>query len=160
MANLYGYNSNQGTINQLLRQKDNIENLIQQYSQPQQPIQNIINTVGIEFEARILKDDEDINNCFISRKTMFLDKKNKKVVIKELDGKISEEYEIVIPLDEKDKKILELENRLKEMEGKINDKYSEHNGTTNEQQQSNTNGNEFVKPTTKTNGKSISRTTE
>ena len=33
-------------------------------------------------------------------------KKNKKVIIKEVDGKISEEYEIVLPLDEKDKKII------------------------------------------------------
>ena len=44
MANLYNYGPNQGMINQLLRQKDNIDNMISQYSQPQQPIQNIINT--------------------------------------------------------------------------------------------------------------------
>jgi hypothetical protein len=120
------YNPNQNMINQLLRQRDNVENLINQYSQP--PVQNIINT-GTDFEARILKEDEDVSNIFINKRTMFLDKQNKKVIIKELDGKISEEYEIIIPLDEKDKKIMELEKRLEEMEGKLNDEYSEHNRT-------------------------------
>ena len=90
------YNPNQQMINQLMRQKDNVENLISQYSQP--PVQNII-TTGTDFEAKII-DDEDINNILINKRTMFLDKKNKKVMVKELDGKISEEYEIIIPLDE------------------------------------------------------------
>ena len=119
MANMYGFN-NQGMLNQLMRQKDNIDNLINQYSQPQQPIQNIINT-GTDFEARILKDGEQIENILISKKTMFLDEANKRLVVKEVDGTISKEYEVVVPLDEKDKKILELESRLKEMEGKLNE---------------------------------------
>ena len=46
--------NNQTMINQLMRQKDNIDSLIQQYSQPI-PVQNIINT-GVDFEARILKE--------------------------------------------------------------------------------------------------------
>ena len=89
------YNPNQPMINQLMRQRDNIENLLNQYSQPQMPVQNIINTAGIEFEARILGDDEQLENILINKRTMFLDKKNKRLAIKELDGKISEEYEIV-----------------------------------------------------------------
>ena len=105
------YNPNQQVINQLLRQKDNVENLLNQYSQP--PVQNIINT-GTDFEAKII-EEEDVNNILVSKRTMFLDKKNKKVLIKEIDGKISEEYEIIVPLDEKDKKILDLEKRLKEL---------------------------------------------
>lgn len=106
--------NNQAMINQLMRQKDNIDNLISQYSQPS-PVQNIINT-GVDFEARILKDNEEAENTYVSRRTMFLDKKNKKLLIKETDGTISEQYEIVLPLDEKDKKILELEKRVKELE--------------------------------------------
>ena len=42
-----GYNNfypNQNMMNNLLRQKENIENLINQYNQPQVPVQNIINT--------------------------------------------------------------------------------------------------------------------
>lgn len=154
------YNPNQAMINQLLRQKDNIDSMLTQYNQPQQPIQNIINTnSNISFEARILKDDEDAENIFINSRTMFLDKKNKKVFIKELNGKISEEYEIVIPLDEKDKKIIELEERLKEMENKINE-HTEFIRTDDEQQQSVANGNEFIKSATKTSSKSIPKSTE
>lgn len=129
---------NQSMYNQLLRQRENVDNLLNQCSQP--PVQNIINT-GTDFEARILKDGEDVSNVFINRRTMFLDKTNKKLLIKELDGSISEEYEIVIPLDEKDKKILELERKLKEMEGRVNE-YSEHTRTNTEQQESFSNDNE------------------
>lgn len=112
---MYSYNQNQGLINQLERQKDNIDNLLYQYSQPS-PVQNIINTVT-EFEARFIKDD-DISNIPVMRKTLFIDEQNKKISIKEIDGTISKEYEIVVPLDEKDKKILELENKIREMERK------------------------------------------
>lgn len=134
------FNPNQQMLNQLLRQKDNVESLISQYSQP--PVQNIINTSPTEFEARILKDDEEIDNIFVSKKTMFLDKKNKKLIIKELDGNISEEYDIIIPLDEKDQKILDLETRLKEMEERINE-YSKPYESVNDEQKSNSNDNEY-----------------
>ena len=107
------YGINQPMINQLMRQKDSIDNLISQYSQP--PVQNIINT-GSDFEARILKENEEVKDILINKRTMFLDEFNKKLSIKEVDGTISKEYEIVIPLDEKDKKILELEKKIKEME--------------------------------------------
>lgn len=68
--------NNQGMINQLMRQKENIENMITQYSQPPAPVQTIINTGSnnFEFEARILKDDEDISNIAIMRKTLFKSK--------------------------------------------------------------------------------------
>lgn len=138
--NSFGF-SNQSMLNQLFRQKDNIENLISQYSQPQAPVQNIINTSNsTDFEARILKENEQIENILINKRTMFLDETNKKLTIKELDGTISKEYEIVIPLDEKDKKILELENKLKEMEGKY--EHSKSPSTNNKQQKSVSNDNE------------------
>lgn len=146
MPNLYGQNYNM--MNQLLRQKDNIDNLINQYSQP--PVQNIINT-GADFEARILGDNEEAENVLINKRTMFLDKKNKKLLIKELDGKISEEYEIIIPLDEKDKKIQDLEKRLKEMEEKLYE-HPELIGTNIEQQKSVSGNNEQNDTPTATNG--------
>ena len=146
MPNMYGQNYNM--MNQLLRQKDNIDNLINQYSQP--PVQNIINT-GADFEARILGDNEEAENVLINKRTMFLDKKNKKLLIKELDGKISEEYEIIIPLDEKDKKIQDLEKRLKEMEEKLYE-HPEFIGTNIEQQKSVSGNNEQNDTPTATNG--------
>ena len=160
MVNYSGFNQNQPMINQLLRQKDTIENMISQYSQPQAPVQNIINTgIGLEFEAKILNDDEEVENILINKKTMFLDKKNKKVIIKEVDGKISEEYEIILPLDEKDKKIIDLENRLKEMEGMINE-YAKPIKSNVEFEQSNTNDDGSIKSATKTNAKSVSKSTK
>lgn len=147
------YNPNQSILNQLMRQKENVENLINQYNQPQAPVQNIINTgTSLEFEAKILKDDEEVDNIFINKRTMFLDKKNKKLLIKEVDGKISEEYEILIPLDEKDKHILDLENRLKEMEVYINE-HSKPSRTDDVEQKSNAIIDRNVKPTTKANAK-------
>ena len=71
---------------------------------------------------------------------MFLDETNKKLYIKELDGTVSKEYEVVIPLDEKDKKILDLENKLKEMESKY--EHSKSFSTNNKQQKSVSNDNE------------------
>ena len=120
MAGYNNYYSNQNMMNNLLRQKESIENLITQYSQPQAPVQNIINTgSSLDFEARILTEGEDISNIAINRKTLFVDEKNKKVSVKELDGTISKQYDIVVPKDAKDLKIEELEKRLKEMEEKI-----------------------------------------
>ena len=58
------YNANQGVINQLERQKENIDNLLNQYSTP---IQNIINT-NSEYDVKFLKPDEDISNIPIMKK--------------------------------------------------------------------------------------------
>ena len=150
------YNPNQPVINQLMRQKDNIDSLLSQYMQPQAPVQNIINTgIGPEFEARILTDNESIDNILITKRTMFLDKKNKKLSIKEINGDISEEYEIVIPLDEKDKRILELESKVKEMEDKINVKYSEPIKPNINFEQSNANVNVINESTTTSVNQSI-----
>ena len=158
MANWGGYGQNQGMINQLMRQKENIDNMIQQYSQPPTPVQNIINTgLGLDFEARILKDGEEIENILINRKTMFLDKKNKKLYIKEVDGSISEEYEIVVPLDEKDKKILELEKKIKEME---ENEHSKSSKAVDGEFKPDANDDEYINTTTKTNSKSISKSTK
>lgn len=156
------YNPNQSMINQLLRQKDNIDNMLNQYQNiPQQaPIQNIINqTSAIDFEARVLNENEDVNNVLINRRTMFLDRNNKKLYVKEIDGRISEEYEIVIPKDEKDLKIEMLENKLKEMEVKLNE-HPEFNRSNDEINQSIANDNGKLKSTTKTDGKSISEQTK
>ena len=159
MAGYNYYNQNQNLMNNLLRQKENIENLINQYNQPQAPVQNIINTgSSLDFEARILKDNEDISNIAINRRTLFVDENNKKISIKELDGSISKEYDIVIPLDEKDKKIIELENRLKEMEEKINNEYAKPSITNDECKKSNANVDGYDNTPTETVSKSISRT--
>ena len=55
-------------INQLYRQKDNIENMIAQYANPQPaPVQNIINTSTStsDTEIKYLSKNDDVNNIII-----------------------------------------------------------------------------------------------
>lgn len=147
----YNYN-NIAMMNQLYRQKENIENMINQYSQnvAQPPVQNIINTTGItsEIDVKFLKNNEDVSNIIISKKTLFIDENNAKISIKETDGTISKVYDIIIPKDEKDLKIEELEKKLRELEERVNDKSTKSTIASND-----------VKPTTTSVIKPVKSTT-
>lgn len=147
----YNYN-NIAMMNQLYRQKENIENMINQYSQnvAQPPVQNIINTTGTtsEIDVKFLKNNEDVSNIIISKKTLFIDENNAKISIKETDGTISKVYDIIIPKDEKDLKIEELEKKLRELEERVNDKSTKSTVASND-----------VKPTTTSIVKPIKSTT-
>lgn len=147
----YNYN-NIAMMNQLYRQKENIENMINQYSQnvAQPPVQNIINTTGTasEIDVKFLKNNEDISNVIISKKTLFIDENNAKISIKETDGTISKVYDIIIPKDEKDLKIEELEKKLRELEERVNDKSTKSTIASND-----------VKPTTTSVIKPVKSTT-
>lgn len=117
------YNASQQMLGNLFKQRENIDNLINQYSQPTQPVQpinNYINTgSNVELEAKILKDNETIDTVIVNRKTLFVDEKNKRVVIKEVNGDISKQYDIIVPLDPKDEKIQELEKELNKLKAKL-----------------------------------------
>ena len=116
------YNTNQQMLDNLYRQRNYIEGQINQYSQPQpvQPINNYINTgSNVDMEAKILKDNETIDGVMITRRTLFLDEKNKRVAIKETNGDISKEYELIVPMDEKDKKIQRLEKEIEKLKNQI-----------------------------------------
>jgi len=146
----YNYNN---MINQLYRQKDNIENMIAQYSQgmmnQQTPVQNIINTSNSsDTEVKFVNQNEDISNIIVTKRTLFIDEPKAKISIKEIDGSISKSYDIIIPKDEKDLKIEELENKLKELEGKINVQSTKSDVTSND-----------VKPTTTSVSKSTKSAT-
>lgn len=147
----YNYN-NIAMMNQLYRQKENIENMINQYSQnvAQPPVQNIINTTGTtsEIDVKFLKNNEDVSNIIISKKTLFIDENNAKISIKETDGTISKVYDIIIPKDEKDLKIKELEKKLRELEERVNDKSTKSTVASND-----------VKPTTTSIVKPVKSTT-
>ena len=122
--------NNAGLMNQLYRQKENIENMINQYTQglgisAQPPVQNIINTLGTsDTDVRYVKPGEDISNIIVSKKTLFIDENNSKISMKEIDGTISKTYNIIVPKDEKDIKIEELEKKLKELEERLDDKHA------------------------------------
>lgn len=144
----YNYN---GFMNQLYRQKDNIENMIAQYSQgmmnQQAPVQNIINTSNSsDIEIKMLNKDEDLNNIIITKRTLFIDEYKNKISLKEIDGTISKSYDILVPKDEKDLKIEELENKLKELEGKINDKSTSTDITNTNVKTATTSNNKSTKP--------------
>lgn len=128
---MYGmYNPYGNPIDRIDNQIKELENLRKNYQNmpQQQSIQNIINTNGsqMEFEARILNENENPNEILVQRKTMFFEPKKGKLYIKELNGDIKE-YDVVLPLDEKDLKIQELERRLNELSNAY-----EH-GSTNEE---------------------------
>lgn len=165
--NFYGQNNNQ-MMNQLLRQRENIDNLINQYSQPlftqpQAPVQNIINTnstPSVEMEAKYLKSGESVNDILINNKTLFIDEEHSKIYIKDVNGSIIKNYDIVIPKDAKDLKIEELESKLKELEAKVNVKFTEPIRSTNNVEQSDANDNQSVKSTTTTVIRTNSKSTE
>lgn len=115
----------QTSIDRINNQIKDLESLKTQYQNlpqmaPQQPItQNfqLANTNQVEFEAKYLKKDEEVENIIVQRRTAFISPENKFLKVKEVDGTITT-YELIPPLDEKDKRIIELENKLKEMEAK------------------------------------------
>jgi len=149
------YNNYNGMINQLYRQKENIDNMINQYAtiQQQPPVQNIINTSnsGTDIDVKFLKNDEDISNIIITKRTLFIDENNSKISLKEIDGEISKTYDIVIPKDPKDVKIEELEAKIKGLEEKINNGCTESNKSNDDVKTTSTSVVKPIKSTTKIN---------
>ena len=119
------YNPYQTPMDRIDNQIKELESLKKSYQNMphQQPIQNIINTNGqnIEFEARILNENEKPDEILVQRKTMFFEPKKGKLYIKEISGDMRE-YDVILPKDEKDLKIEELERKLKDYEQLLNSK--------------------------------------
>src|SRR5699024_10322222 len=73
-----------------------------------------------DIPARWVDSYDDVKNSNVYVATIFMDKNKSKFYIKDETGSIkSYEFNEVEELDEKDLKIRELENRLKELEGGI-----------------------------------------
>ena len=73
----------------------------------------------MEFEARILNENENPNEILVQRKTMFFEPKKGKLYIKELNGDIKE-YDVILPKTKEQLKIEELERRLSVYEQSTN----------------------------------------
>ena len=128
-------------VSRIDRQIEDLQRLKASYqNMPTQPINNIISTpvapVSTQpiFEAKFTT--ENPADVYVTNKTAFIDLKNGKLTIKEVDGEMKE-YFLILPKDEKDLKIENLERKLREMENKINN-YSMNtvdtiNNTTNPQ---------------------------
>lgn len=114
-------------IEDLQRMKANY----QQMSQPM-PINNIINTQNQPvFEAKFT--NENPSDIFVQNKTAFIDLKNGVLTVKEPDGEMKQ-YGIILPKDEKDVKIENLEMKIREMEMRLNEHTEPVKPVTNEQQ--------------------------
>ena len=86
MNNYYTYQPNLDRINRQIEELTNLRTQIQQ--QPQQvPVQNIINTTPqkVDLEAKVLTDGQTVRDTLVQNRTVFIDEKNKKVSIKEVD---------------------------------------------------------------------------
>lgn len=147
----------QVSIDRLRKQREEIDNLINNYQQmpQQQPVNNIINTQQAQIpknnmvEWRILNENEEVDNLYVQNETLFVGDKN--MVKKSVDGKLEKwNIEKIYPIDKKDEKIKDLENKLKEMEDKLNE-YTKFNKPVNEFEQSHVNDDGNVKPKPKTN---------
>ncbi len=120
----------------------------------QQPIQNIFtNQMPLNnlFMAQFLKENEKVEEMFVNHKTAFIDIFKKELKIKDIDGTITT-YGLILPLDDKDKKIEELEKQIQELKGMIANEQSNGNAyADNESTEQNGNGGKLnkAKSTTK-----------
>ena len=114
----------------------------------QQPIQNIINTqmpLNNLVMAQFLKENEKVEEMFVNHKTAFIDIFKKELKIKDIDGTITT-YGLILPLDDKDKKIEELEKQIQELKGMIANEQSNGNVyADNESTEQNGNGGKLNK---------------
>lgn len=117
MYNPYNFYSN--PIDRIDNQMRELENLKKNYQNvsPQLPMNvfNVGNTSQIDFEARILNENEKPDEILVQRKTAFIDLFKGELSIKELNGDIKR-YDIVLPKTKEQLKIEELERRLREYE--------------------------------------------
>ena len=117
-------------------------------NQQQQPIQNIFtNQMPLNnlFMAQFLKENEKVEEMFVNHKTAFIDLFKKELKIKDIDGTITT-YGLIPPLDEKDKKIEELEKQIQELKGMIVNEQSNGNVyADNESAEQNGNGGKLNK---------------
>ena len=89
------YGNNQYMLNSLNREKQKIEEMIQNYQNQPQPVNNFINTVQTPtkdlIEWRILNENEEVDNLYVGNKTLFIN--DNTMILKDTDGK-TEKWEV------------------------------------------------------------------
>ena len=151
--------SNQYMLDNLTRQKDRIDEMIRNYQQPQ-PVNNIFNAPQTPnkdlIEWRILNENEEVDNLYVSNKTLFIN--DEIMVLKGVDGSL-EKWEVkkIYPIDKKDEKINALEEEIKKLKEMINNEPTKLVSTNGDSNKSNVVSNVNVEPKSKTNGKPISK---
>lgn len=154
---MYGYDN---MLNNLNREKRRIEDMIQSYQNQPQPVNNFINTNQTPnkdlIEWRILNENEEVDNLYVSNKTLFIN--DNLMVLKGTDGSL-EKWEVkkIYPIDKKDEKINALEEEIKKLKEMINNEPTKSNEPTREVNKSNVNDDEYVEPKSKAISKPISK---
>lgn len=125
------YNNPMDRIDNQIRELENLKKGYQNL--PQQPT-NIFNvgnnTPQINFEARMLEENEKPEEILVQRKTAFIDLKKGLLSIKEINGDIKE-FKIDLPKTPEQLKIEELERKVKEYEYELST--INGNSSTNEE---------------------------
>ena len=152
---MYGYDNMLSSLN---REKRRIEDMIQNYQNQPQPVNNFINTGQTPnkdlIEWRILNENEEVDNLYVSNKTLFINENM--MVLKGVDGKL-EKWKVkkIYPIDKKDEKINALEEEIKKLKEMINNEHSKPNEPIGECNKSNGNVDGDVESKSKTTSKSI-----
>ena len=151
--------NNQNMIDNLMRQKDRIDEMIKNYQQPQ-PVNNFINTNQAPnkdyIEWRVLNENEEVDNLYVQNKTLFIN--DNLMILKDTNGELQKwNIKKIYPIDKKDEKINALEEEIKKLKEMINNEPTKSNGTTRELEQSNEPTDVNVESKSKTTSKSVSR---
>ena len=153
---MYNYDNMLTTLN---REKRRIEDMIQNYQNQPQPVNNFISTNQTPskdlIEWRILNENEEVDNLYVQNKTLFIN--DSTMVLKGVDGSL-EKWQVkkIYPIDKKDEKINALEEEIRKLKEVINNEYSKSNSTNDECIEPNVDVDRNVKPKSKTTSKSIS----
>lgn len=153
---MYG---NQMMLDNLNRQKERIDEMIKNYQSQPQPVNNFI-TTGQTFnkdliEWRILNENEEVDNLYVSNKTLFIN--DEQMILKDTNGELQKwQVKKVYPIDKKDEKINELQDEVKKLKEVINE-YTKSISTIRECNKPNGDDDGTIKSTTKTSSKSISK---
>ncbi len=153
-----GYNYD---IERLNRMKDEINNQIKSYqSLGQNPINNFINTNQQPnkdmIEWRILNENEEVDNLYVTNKTVFVGENL--MIVKGVDGSL-EKWQVkkIYPIDKKDEKINMLEEEIRKLKEVINNEHKQFNSTNEPINQSYDNVNGVIEPEPKTNHRAVAK---
>ena len=106
-------------VDNLLRQREKIDDMLKSYQQPM----NVFNmgTPTIDFEARMITKDESPKEIIVQHKTAFICLENALLTIKEINGDMKE-YKIILPKTPEQIENEQLKERIKELEKEIEEK--------------------------------------
>lgn len=86
-------------------------------------------------ELRVLNDTEEVDNLYVSNKTLFIN--DSLMILKGVDGSL-EKWEVkkIYPIDKKDEKISQLESEIQKLKEMINNESTKSDESTKQIQQS------------------------